>query len=164
VSDRRGFFYLLPGKLQAATSFHNFANKYVSMATSKVHYSSNLRTEATHLLSGSTIITDAPPDNRGRGEAFSPTDLVATALASCMMTIMGIAANEHGFSIDGTQATVTKVMYADPRRIGEIHIVLEFPPNGYSPKVKKIIERAAYTCPVSQSLHPELIQKIEFRF
>jgi putative redox protein len=134
------------------------------MATSKVIYTSNLRTEATHILSGDKVITDAPPDNKGRGEAFSPTDMVATSLATCMMTIMGIAANERGFSIDGMTASVTKIMYSDPRRIGEIHISLTFPPNNYSDKEKKIIERAAYTCPVSQSLHPDLKQEISFLF
>jgi len=134
------------------------------MSTSKVLYTSDLRTECTHTLSGNTIITDAPPDNKGKGEAFSPTDLVATSLACCMLTIMGIAANERGFSIDGTRATVTKVMYAEPRRIGEIHIELVFPKNDYSVKEKKIIEKAAYTCPVSQSLHADLIQEITFKF
>ncbi len=112
------------------------------MPTSKVIYTTDLRTELTHILSGDKVITDAPPDNKGRGEAFSPTDLVATGLASCMLTIMGIAANEKGFSIDGTKAEVTKVMYADPRRIGEIHIHLEFPSNNYSEREKKIIENA----------------------
>jgi len=134
------------------------------MPTSKVLYTTDLRTELTHILSGDKVITDAPPDNKGRGEAFSPTDLVATGLASCMLTIMGIAANEKGFSIDGTKAEVTKVMYADPRRIGEIHIHLEFPSNDYSDREKKIIENAAYTCPVSKSLHPELKQIIAFSF
>ena len=134
------------------------------MPTSTVTYTRELRTEAIHFLSGNKIITDAPPDNKGKGEAFSPTDLVATALATCMLTIMGIAANEKGFSVDGTKAEVTKVMYADPRRIGEIHIHLEFPPNNYTQREKKIIENAAYTCPVSKSLHPDLKQIIEFSF
>jgi putative redox protein len=118
----------------------------------------------THLKSGDVVITDAPPDNKGRGEAFSPTDLVATSLASCMLTIMGIAANERGFSIDGATAEVSKVMYSDPRQIGEIHIKLQFPQNNYSEKEKKIIEKSAYTCPVSKSLHPDLKQIIEFNF
>ena len=134
------------------------------MPTSEIIYTSNLRTEATHVLSGDKIITDAPPDNKGRGEAFSPTDLVATSLATCMLTIMGISAREHGFSIDGTTASVTKVMYSTPRRIGEIHVSLRFPPNNYSEKEKKFIEKAAFTCPVSQSLHPDLKQEIEFLF
>lgn len=134
------------------------------MLTSKVLYTKELRTEATHMLSGSTVVTDAPPDNKGRGEAFSPTDMVATSLATCMLTIMGIAANEKGFSIDGATAEVTKVMYSDPRRIGEIHVNLQFPPNDYSDREKKIIEKAAFTCPVSQSLHPDLKQEISFNF
>lgn len=134
------------------------------MATSKVLYTKDLRTEATHLLSGDTIVTDAPPDNKGKGEAFSPTDLAATSLASCMLTIMGISANEHGFSIDGATAEVTKIMMSGPRRIGEIHITLTFPSNNYSAKEKKFIEKAAFTCPVSQSLHPDLKQQIEFLF
>jgi uncharacterized OsmC-like protein len=134
------------------------------MSTSQVIYTENLRTQATHTLSGNTIITDAPPDNKGRGEAFSPTDMVATSLACCMLTIMGIAANEKGFTIDGTRASVTKVMYSDPRRIGEIHIDLEFPKNNYTDREKKIIENAAHTCPVAKSLHPELVQNIQFCF
>jgi len=134
------------------------------MPTSEVIYTSGLRTEATHVLSGDKIITDAPPDNKGRGDAFSPTDLMATSLASCMLTIMGISAREHDFSIDGTTASVTKVMYSDPRRVGEIHIKLSFPHNNYSEKEKKFIEKAAFTCPVSQSLHPDLKQQIEFLF
>ncbi len=134
------------------------------MPISNVKYTTDLRTEMTHLKSGDVVITDAPPDNKGRGEAFSPTDLVATSLASCMLTIMGIAANERGFSIDGATAEVSKIMYSDPRRIGEIHINLQFPPNNYSKKEKKIIEKSAYTCPVSQSLHSDLKQIIEFNF
>jgi uncharacterized OsmC-like protein len=134
------------------------------MATSKVTYSAGLRTSATHYLSGDTIITDAPPDNKGKGEAFSPTDLLATSLACCMLTIMGIAAREHGFNIDGTSAEVTKIMYAEPRRVGEVHIELRFPGHQYSDKEKKIIEKAAFTCPVSQSLHPDLKQEIKFLF
>ena len=138
--------------------------KKQDMPTSEVLYTKDLRTESTHILSGEKIITDAPPDNKGRGEAFSPTDLVATSLATCMLTIMGIAANERGFSIDGTKATVTKVMYSEPRRIGEIHIELAFPHDNYSEKEKKIIEKSAFTCPVSKSLHPDLKQEIEFVF
>lgn len=133
------------------------------MITSKVTYLGELRTEATHLQSNNTINTDAPKDNHGKGEAFSPTDLVATALASCMMSIMGIAAMKDGItSIDGLTADVTKVMYAEPRRIGEIHITFTFPKNNYTDKEKKIYENAAYTCPAAKSLHPDLKQVIEF--
>lgn len=133
------------------------------MATSKVTYISDLRTTATHLQSASTIETDAPTDNNGKGERFSPTDLVATALASCMLTIIGIAANAHGFNIDGTECTVTKIMASEPRRIGEIVVVMTLPKNAaYDYKTKAIIERAAYTCPVFESLHPELKKTISF--
>lgn len=131
--------------------------------TSTVIYQGDLRTTATHLQSGSKIETDAPTDNNGKGERFSPTDLVATALASCMLTIIGIASKAHGFDIEGTQCSVTKIMAADPRRIGEIKIKMEFPKeNEYDGKAQAIIERAALTCPVFESLHPEMKKTIEF--
>lgn len=131
--------------------------------TSKVIYVGGLRTESTHLQSNNIIITDAPTDNHGKGEAFSPTDLMSTALANCMITVMGIKAkNENMTSIDGTVAEVTKVMYFEPRRVGEIHIKLIFPKNNFSEKEKKIYENTAHTCPVAKSLHPELKQVIEF--
>ncbi len=133
------------------------------MITSKVTYLGELRTEATHLQSNTIIHTDAPKDNHGKGEMFSPTDLVATALASCMISIMGIVAMKDGITpVDGTTAEVTKIMYAEPRRIGEIHIKVTFPKNNYTDKEKKIYEHAAYTCPVAKSLHPDLKQVIEF--
>lgn len=131
--------------------------------TSKVIYVGGLRTESTHLQSNNIIITDAPTDNHGKGEAFSPTDLMSTALANCMITVMGIKAkNENMTSIDGTVAEVTKVMYSEPRRVGEIHIKLIFPKNNFSEKEKKIYENTAHTCPVAKSLHPDLKQVIEF--
>jgi len=131
--------------------------------TSNVTYIGELRTEATHLQSNTTIHTDAPKDNHGKGEAFSPTDLVATALASCMISIMGIASMKDGITpIEGTTAEVLKVMYADPRRIGEVHIKITFPKNNYSDKEKKIYEHSALTCPVAKSLHPDIKQIIEF--
>ena len=133
------------------------------MLTSKVKYLGELRSEAIHLQSGSVINTDAPKDNHGKGEAFSPTDLVATALASCMISVMGIVALKEGITTTlGTTAEVTKIMYAEPRRIGEIHITLTFPNNKYSEKEKKMYEHAAYTCPVAKSLHPDLKQLITF--
>ena len=133
------------------------------MITSKVTYLGELRTEAIHIQSNTTIHTDAPKDNHGKGEMFSPTDLVATALASCMISIMGIVAMKDGITpVDGTIAEVTKVMYSEPRRIGEIHIKLTFPKKDYTDKEKKIYEHAAYTCPVAKSLHPDLKQIIEF--
>ena len=134
------------------------------MATSKVLYTSELRTEAQHLFSGVRITTDAPLDNQGRAEYFSPTDLAATSLACCMLTIIGISARTYGFSIDGTEAEVTKVMYSNPRRIGEIHIDYHFPDIRYSVKEKKIIEAAGRTCPIALSLHPDLKQEIRFLY
>ncbi|MFN7910365.1 MAG: OsmC family protein [Bacteroidota bacterium] len=131
------------------------------MATSLVKYIGGLRTKATHIQSNTKIITDAPLDNHGKGEAFSPTDLMATSLANCMLTIMGIKANAEGMTgIDGTIAEVTKVMASDPRRVSEIHIHLKFPKNKYTEKEKKIYENVAHTCPVAKSLHPDLKQVI----
>ena len=132
--------------------------------TAKTTYTGELRTEATHVRSGNKIITDAPLDNKGKGEAFSPTDLLATSLASCMITIMGIAAREHGFDMDGTTAKIWKIMESNPRRVGEVQIELTFPKNNYSDKEKKIIERSAFTCPVYLSLHPDLKKTITFNF
>ncbi|MBK0384174.1 OsmC family protein [Pedobacter sp. SD-b] len=133
------------------------------MATSKVIYNGGLRTTSTHLQSGKEIITDAPIDNQGKGEAFSPTDLLATSLANCMLTIMGIAANTHQINIHNTTAEVTKVMAADPRRVSEIHVNFKFPKAAdYSDKQKKILENAALNCPVHYSLHPDIDKKINF--
>ncbi|MCC7050408.1 MAG: OsmC family protein [Bacteroidia bacterium] len=127
-------------------------------------YLGGLRTQSTHLKSGNIIITDAPTDNQGKGEAFSPTDTLSAALASCMITIAGIAANTHGFDLTGTNWEVTKVMGTDPRRVTEIHIIFYFPKNNYSEKEKKIIENAILTCPAAKSLHPDLQQKVSLIF
>lgn len=133
------------------------------MATSLVLYRGDLRTEAIHEASRSEIITDAPVDNHGKGQAFSPTDLLATSLANCMLTVMGIKAQSEGMpSIEGTTAEVTKIMYTEPRRVGEIHVKLTFPKNNYTEKEKKIYEHTALTCPVAKSLHPDLKQVLEF--
>ncbi|MDP6168546.1 MAG: OsmC family protein [Candidatus Marinimicrobia bacterium] len=128
---------------------------------SKVKYKGDLRTEAVHLGSGSAIVTDAPVDNQGKGEAFSPTDLVATALGSCMLTIMGIVAKRDGIDIEDATAEVEKIMSKSPRRIGEIKVRLIFkgPLNDIE---RGKLERAARTCPVSGSLHDELKETIEF--
>jgi len=134
------------------------------MATSKVKYLGDLRTEAHHLYSGVKVLTDAPLDNQGKAEYFSPTDLAATSLATCGLTIMGISARTHGFSIDGTEAIITKIMYSNPRRIGEIHIEYHFPDIAYTDKQKKMIEVAGHTCPVALSLHPDLKQEVTFIF
>ncbi|WP_461789608.1 OsmC family protein [Pedobacter sp.] len=134
------------------------------MATSKVTYQGELRTVSVHLASGDKIITDAPIDNQGKGEAFSPTDLLATSLGNCMLTIVGIAAKSHDFSIDGATAEITKVMAQDPRRVSEIHVKLKFPEFNYSEKQRAIIERSAKTCPVSYSLHPDIKQELTFLY
>lgn len=132
--------------------------------TSKIVYEGNLRTRMTHLYSGTEVLTDAPLDNQGLAQAFSPTDLVATALGSCMMSIMGIKARDMQLDLKGTQLDVTKVMAANPRRISEVHITIQFPPNTFSDKEKTILENAARTCPVAQSLHPDIKQEIKFEW
>jgi uncharacterized OsmC-like protein len=129
--------------------------------TSKVTYLGGLRTEAQHLASQETIITDAPKDNQGKGEAFSPTDLVATALASCMITIMGIKARDLGIDLTGTQAEITKIMGTEPRRISTLQIQLTFN-SSFDSKTQTLLERAALTCPVAHSLHPDLRQEVLF--
>jgi putative redox protein len=134
------------------------------METIRTRYIGNLRTSAKHAQSAETIITDAPLDNQGRGEAFSPTDLLAASLGSCMLTIMGIAAREHKFSIDGTEVKITKIMASGPRRVSEIIIDLIFPHNDYTAKQKKIIKLSAETCPVALSLHPDLKQTVMMHF
>ena len=134
------------------------------MATIKTIYPGGLRTLATHLKSGTQITTDAPVDNCGKGEYFSPTDLVAAALGSCMLTIIGIAANNHGFSIDGSEVEITKIMGTEPRRITEIVIDINLPKINYSDKQKRIIEECTKNCPVGKSLHPELKQTIKINY
>ncbi|AMA48766.1 MULTISPECIES: OsmC family protein [Flavobacterium] len=133
------------------------------MATSKVTYLGALRTSSVHLNSGSEIISDAPIDNHGRGEAFSPTDTVANALASCMLTIMAIKAQEMELEILGSTAEVTKIMGTEPRRIAEIHIVFSMSIDS-NEKVKTILERTAMTCPVFYSLHPDIKKEIIFNW
>jgi len=131
--------------------------------TSRVTYNDKLRTNAVHLRSGSTIETDAPLDNEGKGERFSPTDLVATALASCMLTIMGIAARTNDINIKGTEASSEKVMASDPRRISEINVTIKMPKGkNYTEREQKILERAALHCPVHKSLHPDLKSQVDF--
>jgi putative redox protein len=131
--------------------------------TSKVTYKGDLRTECEHLQSKDVFITDAPLDNQGKGEAFSPTDTVATAMASCMLTIMGIKARDMQLDINGTYVEVTKVMAADPRRISEIKAAV-FVKGDYSDKERKILENAAKTCPVINSIHPDIKKDISFNY
>lgn len=133
------------------------------MPTSKVTYLGDLRTSSIHLQSGSEIISDAPLDNNGKGEAFSPTDTVANGLASCMFTVMGIKAREMGVDFSGSTAEVTKVMAADPRRISKIHVTFEMKAEA-DEKTKIILERTALTCPVHFSLHPDIKREIVFNW
>ncbi len=131
--------------------------------TSKVTYTGNLRTQSVHLQSGSEIITDAPIDNNGKGEAFSPTDMVANSLATCMFTIMGIKANSMDINFDGSTASVTKIMQSDPRMISKI--IVDFQMNiKTDEKTKTILERAALTCPVYLSLHPDIQKEVTFNW
>jgi putative redox protein len=132
--------------------------------TSKIVYEGNLRTRMTHLYSGTEVLTDAPLDNQGLAQAFSPTDIVATALGSCMMTIMGIKARDMQLDLKGTVIEVTKVMAANPRRISEVLITIQFPNNSFSDKEKTILENAARTCPVAHSLHPDIKLEITFKW
>jgi len=121
------------------------------------------RSEATHTQSGTKILTDAPVDNNGRGEYFSPTDLVATALGSCIITMMDAYAVRHGIDLKGTRLITEKIMAPNPRRIGEIKIEL-FIPGNIDPKHQKALINSAHTCPVGKSLHPDLNQNIIFHF
>ncbi len=133
--------------------------------TSQITYEGNLRTVATHLQSGTVIETDAPADNQGKGERFSPTDLVATALGTCMLTIMGIKARDLQVNLEGTKVDITKIMSANPRKIGEIKVVIKFSENAHpDEKQRTILERAAMTCPVFESLHPAMKKDVEFKW
>ncbi|MDB3990682.1 OsmC family protein [Gammaproteobacteria bacterium] len=133
------------------------------MTTSTSKYSGDLRTHSVHTQSGETYITDAPTDNEGKGEAFSPTDIVATSLANCMMTIMGIVSKRKGLIIEGTEAKIDKFMGTDPRRITEIKIDFYFPVN-FSEDERKLLEKSALNCPVAKSLSSDLKQNIEFHY
>jgi uncharacterized OsmC-like protein len=134
------------------------------MKTSKIIYQGNLRTEAIHLKSSKTVITDAPVDNNGKGDAFSPTDLLATSLGCCMVTIMGIIAERNEIKIEGTEIEITKIMESNPRRVSEIIVEFKMPANNYSDKEKLLLENAARTCPVAESLKAELKQTVIFNY
>ena len=133
--------------------------------TSTVVYEGELRTVGTHLQSGTVIQTDAPNDNQGKGERFSPSDLVATALGSCMMTIMGIKARDLEIDLKGTRIEIQKVMAPDPRRIVAVNLTFHFPEElDLNEKERTIMERAAHTCPVIYSIHPEIKVNTEFNW
>jgi putative redox protein len=133
--------------------------------TSQITYKGNLRTEAQHIYSGTVIETDAPLDNQGLAERFSPTDLVATALGNCMLTIMGIAARTHNINLEGTTVDIEKVMASEPRRIAAINVTFNFVATAnFSDKEKTILEHAAKNCPVMFSLHPDCTKNILFNW
>ena len=133
---------------------HSIENRYLG----------ELRTHSTHLKSSDTIITDAPTDNNGKGEAFSPTDLVASALCSCMTTVMGICAEKNNFELPGSRAYVTKIMESQPRRISKIIIEINFDNNNLSDQQKEKLVAVAKGCPVAQSLSSDLTQEVMFNF
>ena len=133
------------------------------MTTAKVTYQGDLRTQSIHLQSNNQIITDAPTDNHGKGEAFSPTDLLASSLGSCMLTIMGIKADSMDLDISGTTAEVTKVMAAEPRRVSEVHIEIQFQ-QAFDARTQKVLEQAALNCPVAKSVHPDIQQVVNFHY
>ncbi|MDA0313829.1 MAG: OsmC family protein [Bacteroidetes bacterium] len=134
------------------------------MPTIKSSYLGNLRTQATHVLSGNALLTDAPIDNKGKGEAFSPTDLVAAALGSCMVTIMGIVAEREEVSLEGLSWEVTKIMQSNPRKIQEIQVNFHWSAAPFSTAMSQKLKNAARTCPVALSLDPSISQMITFDF
>ena len=134
------------------------------MTKMSVQYTSNLRCEVIHTQSNTQIETDAPLDNKGKGERFSPTDLLCTSLATCILTTMAIAAQERSWRFEGVTAEIEKIMSTTPRRIGEIKIHFTFPDLGYDDLMKEKIQRYAHACPVGRSLHPEVVQTVTFEF
>lgn len=133
---------------------HSIENRYLG----------DLRTESTHLKSSRTIITDAPTDNNGKGNAFSPTDLVASALCSCMTTVMGICAEKNNFELPNSKSYVTKVMSSNPRRISKIILEINFEKNNLSDQQKEKLIAVAKGCPVAQSLNKDLVQEVFYNF
>jgi len=127
-------------------------------------YKGDLRTECVHLQSGTKIITDAPTDNHGKGEAFSPTDLFTVSYTTCILTTIGLAAQTQGFSIDGATAQTEKIMSSNPRKVGEIKINIIFPHDNYSEKEKLVLERTVKFCPVGESLHPDIKRTVSISY
>jgi uncharacterized OsmC-like protein len=134
------------------------------METIRTKYLGELRTEAVHVQSGKKIISDAPVDNKGKGEAFSPTDLLSASLGSCMMTLMGIAANTHSIDFKSADMKITKVMGSNPRKVAEVIIEINMGPINFNEREKQLLEKAALTCPVALSLHPDLKQTVLFNY
>ncbi len=134
------------------------------MATISIEYIGELSNICRHNQSGTKITTDAPVDNHGKGSSFSPTDLLCNSLATCMMTIIGVASETFNFEVTGTKIDVTKIMTTNPRKVGEIIIEFYFPKIKYTAKEKKIIEKSAMSCPVYLSLHPDVIKTVHFHY
>ncbi len=134
------------------------------MATITTKYLGDLRTENTHVQSGNKVITDAPCDNQGKGEFFSPTDLLATALGSCILTIMGIKARDNNIDLEGTDMEITKIMVSDPRRVDEVIVEFNFPAKEYTEEEKQLVESVAGISPVPLSVHPDLKQTFKFNW
>ena len=132
--------------------------------TAEVFYEGDLRNKLTHTFSGTSIITDAPLDNEGKAQAFSPTDLMAASAGACALTIMGISGKTHGYSIEGARVEVTKVMQSNPRKISEIHLAFHFPKNNYSENDLRMITHIASNCPVMLSLHSDIKKEITLNF
>ncbi|MBU2019967.1 MAG: OsmC family protein [Bacteroidetes bacterium] len=134
------------------------------METVRIEYKGDLRTECTHVKSGQVLITDAPVDNNGKGMAFSPTDLLATAYGSCMLTIVGIYCKNHEVEMNHGYVTVEKIMVSDPRRVGCLNIILDFSGNNWDAKTQKKVELAAMACPVAKSVDPLMLVQFTFKF
>jgi putative redox protein len=132
--------------------------------TAELHYQGDLRTQSTHLQSGSTIVTDAPVDNHGRGEAFSPTDLLASSFVSCMLTIMGIHAQKRGNALGDVRGTVKKIMAESPRRVARLEVQITFEGNTLDAETRRQVEQAGLHCPVAKSLHPDIVQEVTFTY
>ena len=132
--------------------------------TAKIQYEGGLRNNCLHILSGDTILTDAPPDNHGKGEAFSPTDLAATSLGACMLTVMGIKAQTWGKDITGAEAGIVKHMATDPRRICRIDVDITIPAGSFDEKEQMILKQTGLACPVAKSLHPDIEQRVNIVF
>lgn len=135
-----------------------------TMNTATITYSGSLRCEATHTRSGNSLVTDAPPDNHGKGEAFSPTDLLCVSLATCIITTMAINAPAKGIDFPACEATVVKHMASDPRRVARVDVVLRMDGAGLDARQRSILEHIAHTCPVARSLHPDIQQGLRFEY
>lgn len=134
------------------------------MDTALITYHGDLRTTAVHVRSGTSITTDAPVDNKGKGSAFSPTDLLCVSLATCILTTMGISAQDKGIPFGSATARVVKHMASDPRRVARIEVHITLDGTGLGPKERLILERIAHACPVARSLHPDVVQETTFTY